>query len=457
MASRIPARVIAAATILLAASCSGTGSTTPSPTQATSATGAASSATPATPPASGTTKATAQASIGALKPVPLTVANGVDAGAAQGHSLNLPQGWTAQVWANVPRARMAAWAPDGRLLVATDGQRKVVALTPGQGDAAPTVTTVLDGLFSPQGLAFTEQDGRTILVVGEANRLVAHDYADGKVSNERVIIDGLPSDGHSAKMVAIKDGVIAYNVGSGTNRDPVDRTSNPQRATIAQINLDGTGNQTLAVGVRNGEGLSYAPDGTLFAAINQGDNQPYPFRDSTGQYGKVVQSYVNEHPNDQVSRITPGIDLGWPYCVPDTTGHEDLLDLGYVNDPVNNPDGTSLDCAKVTRTMLGLPAHSAPIGFVFTQGSKLPASLQNGALITAHGSWNRQPPREPYVAYSAWQSSTKSLAPIQQLVTGFQNPDGTRWGRCVDAVPGPDGALYVTDDTAGLVYRIVPA
>ncbi len=391
-----------------------------------------------------------------LLPVPLTTAPGTDAGESAGHSLNLPQGWSAQVWANVPEARMAAWTPDGKLVVSTGQNGSLVLLSPNGPDQAPTTTTLLDGLDNPQGIAFTQDDGRELMIFGESGRIVSWDYRDGALSNRRVVIDGLPDDGnHPAKMVAVRDGKIAYNVGSATNRDPVDRTS-PQRATIAEVALDGTGNQTLAVGVRNGEGLSFAPDGTLFTAVNQGDNQPYPFRDDQGDYGRVVRSYVNENPVEQVSRIGPGTDLGWPYCVPNQGGTAELLDIGYVNDPINNPDGDRLDCNSIGRTMLGLPAHSAPIGFVFTQGSALPESLSGGALITAHGSWNRQPPREPYVAYSRWDDTARSLTTPTVLVTGFQNADGSRWGRSVDAVPGPDGSIYVTDDAAGLVYRLTP-
>jgi glucose/arabinose dehydrogenase len=391
-----------------------------------------------------------------LSPVPLTTAGGVDPGAATGRSLNLPAGWTAEVWANVPGARLAAWTPDGRLLVSTGDNGTLKLLTPAAEGRGPAVTTLIDGLINPQGVAVTEQDGRDVIVVGEDTRLVAWDYAGGAVSNRRVILDGLPSGGHRSKMVAVRDGQVVYNVGSATNSDPIDRTSTPQRATIAQVGLDGSGNRTLATGVRNGEGLSYAPDGTLFAAINQADNQPYPYRDSTGQYGQLVPEYINENPVDQVSRIASGTELGWPYCVPDPRGHDELTDLGYVNQPANNPDGEALDCSTVDRTQLGLPAHSAPIGFVFTQGSTLPGSLANGALITAHGSWNRQPPREPSVAYSAWDDTSRTLAPAQPLVTGFQNADGTRWGRSVDAVPGPDASIYLTDDAAGLLYRLTP-
>ncbi|MEU8081620.1 gluconolaconase [Catellatospora citrea] len=406
-------------------------------------------------PAGASTAPTLQA-FSELSPVPLSTARGVAAGAAAGRSLNLPRGWSAEVWAAVPGARLAAWTPDGRLVVSTGRGGSLMLLTPQPDGRGPAVTTLLDGLDNPQGVALTTQQGRDIIVVGEETRLVAWDYAGGAVTNRRVILDGLPGGGHGSKMVAVRDGQVFYNVGSATNSDAVDRTSTPQRATIAQVGLDGTGNRTLATGVRNGEGLSFAPDGTLFAAINQADNQPYPFRDASGQYGETVPEYVNENPVDQISRITAGTELGWPYCLPDIRGHDDLTDLGYVDHPVTNPNGDELDCAGIDRTPLGLPAHSAPVGFVFTNGSGLPDALADGALITAHGSWNRKPPREPYVAYSAWDAGSKSLTPAKVLVTGFQNADGTRWGRCVDAVPGPDASIYVTDDAAGLVYRLTP-
>jgi glucose/arabinose dehydrogenase len=399
----------------------------------------------------------APARIGPLSPVPLIVAEGADAGAARGRSLNLPAGWTAQVWANVADARLAAWAPDGRLVVSTGGRGVLAILTPGVGGRAPLVATLLDGLDNPQGVAFAERDGRRVLIVGEETQLVAFDYAEGKVSNRRVILGGLPGGGHGSKAVAVAGGTVYYSLGSATNRSPSDRTSTPQRAVVAQVGLDGTGNKTVATGVRNGFGLAIAPDGTLFVAVNHADNQPYPFRDSTGQYGQTVREYVNEHPNEQVSRITPGTDLGWPYCVPDSRGRDDLTNLPYVNDPVNNPDGAALDCARIGSTMVGLPAHSAPLGLAFTHGSALPGSVKAGALITAHGSWNRQPARPPYVAYSPWDSATKTLGAATELVTGFQDGDGSRWGRSVTAVPGPDGSIYVTDDHAGLIYRLTPA
>ena len=89
----------------------------------------------------------------------------------------------------------------------------------------------------------------------------------------------------------------------------------------------------------------------------------------------------------------------------------------------------------------------------FTQ-NVLPAPYASGALIGVHGSWNRQPPYAPEVAFFPWQNGT--LGNQLTLVGGFQGNNGTRWGRPVAAVAGPDGAVYITDDYAGAVYRLAP-
>ena len=78
-----------------------------------------------------------------------------------------------------------------------------------------------------------------------------------------------------------------------------------------------------------------------------------------------------------------------------------------------------------------------------------------GALIGVHGSWNRQNPQAPEVSFFGWHDGT--LGPQQTLVGGFQAGDGSRWGRPVSAVTGPDGAVYITDDAAGAVYRLSPS
>ena len=93
----------------------------------------------------------------------------------------------------------------------------------------------------------------------------------------------------------------------------------------------------------------------------------------------------------------------------------------------------------------------------FLEGTAIRGRWSHGAVIAAHGSWNRVPPQSPAVLWLAWNSHQRTLEPAITLVTGFQLADGSRWGRPVDVVPGPGAALYVSDDTAGAIYRLVPA
>jgi len=393
-------------------------------------------------------------SVGPLVSTKLTVAEGTDPGAAKGQSLDIPQGWTAEVWANVPGARLATWSPDGRLLVSSAARGAVTSLTPTTPGKAPAVKILVDGLNSPQGLGFA-LNGKE-LVVGEGTQIVTFDYLDGVAKNATVIVDNLPTGGHGAKGIAVNGDTVYYSLGSSGNRVPGDRNADPERATIWQVSVQGDGNSIVATGVRNGMALAIAPDRTLFTGVNQMDNQPYPFDDGSGNYGKEVRDYINENPVDQVTRVTQGVDLGWPFCVPDTRNSPDLLRVPFVNDPEFNPDGARLDCASLPATMLGLPAHSAPLGLSFTARTPMESVIGSGALITTHGSWNRESPRAPGVAFSPWDNVRNTLGATVPLVGGFQSDAGDRWGRSVDAVVGPDGSLYVTDDAAGLVYRITP-
>ena len=85
---------------------------------------------------------------------------------------------------------------------------------------------------------------------------------------------------------------------------------------------------------------------------------------------------------------------------------------------------------------------------------QLPRPYDSGALVGVQGSWNRQNPPPPEVSYFAWRDG--ELGDQQTLVGGFQADDGTRWGRPVAAVAGPDGSVYITDDYADAVYRLTP-
>jgi glucose/arabinose dehydrogenase len=386
-------------------------------------------------------------------------------------TLTVPAGWTPEVWARVPDARMEVWTPEGDLLVSVPNKGRIVELTPGSPGTAPSSRTLLSGLKTPQGLAFAQVGGQWVLYVGESNQIDRYPWSARGISGTRMVIaanlpDLHPSgdDVHRDKDMAVApDGMVYFDVGSSSNANPDDRTFSPPRAVIMAVNPDGSDLHVVEVGVRNGEGLAVAPDGSVWTAVNNRDNIPFPFNSSyaghSKAFGQVIQNYVNDHPPDEVVPVTAGRDLGWPYCNPDQDLNQptgSLTNIPFVADAVTNPGGKRLDCASLPPIEVGLPAHSAPLGMSFLETSSLPAPWSGGAVVAVHGSWNREPPRSPAVLWMAWNTTKHTLEAPTTMVIGFQNPNGSRWGRPVDAVAGPDGALYITDDTAGAVYRLAP-
>jgi glucose/arabinose dehydrogenase len=385
--------------------------------------------------------------------------------------LLMPRGWTAKVWARVPDARMEAWTPGGDLLVSEPGLGKIDELVPDRsGTARPR--TLLSGLTEPQGMAFAKFAGHWVLYVAESDEIDRYPWGTSGIDGARTIVAGnLPDtdptgdDVHRVKdLVIARNGTIYFNVGSSSNADPDDLTMKPPRAVIMSVRPNGTHLTVVERGVRNGEGLALAPDGVVWTAVNNRDNIPYPFHRPYGghrdAFGLVIQSYVNNHPPDEVVPVIAGRNLGWPYCNPDQDENDppgSLANVPFVPDALTNPGDRHLDCATLPRLTIGLPAHTAPLGMSFLEGTTIPAPWSGGAVIGAHGSWNRVPPRSPAVLWLAWNSKLRTLAPAVTLVSGFQLANGKRWGRPVDVVPGPGGALYVSDDTAGAIYRLVPA
>jgi len=434
-------------------------------------TGCVGTATPARPEAPTPPSAAKPTAAVSLAATTVSVPSAIDwAPLNEIRKLRVPAGWTVSVWARPKKARLLAFAPDGRLLVSRPQYGIVTLLTPNKR-GRPTSRTLLRGLRQPHGLAF---HGST-LYVAESHRIDAYHYSKGRATKRRTVLSGLPDAkspdlhgayAHALKSVAVgRDGAVYVSVGSTGNVSPADRSTKPQRATILRIPPGGGKATVYARGVRNGTGLAVAPDGAVWTAVNNRDNIGYPYdRDYTGDgrsdTGKVITGYVNEHPLEPLAKLFAGRDLGWPYCNPDPDldpgvrgSKRSYASRPFVRDVQTDANGAKLNCQNLAPVEQGLGAHSAPLGLSFTTAG-LPSPLGAGALVGVHGSWNRTPPRSPEVAFFAYAKG--SLRNQQTLVTGFQAANGSRWGRSVMAVQGPDKALYVSDDLANAVYRIAP-
>jgi len=235
---------------------------------------------------------------------------------------------------------------------------------------------------------------------------------------ERVTRD-LPAGGmHWTRTLGFgPDGGMYVSAGADCNAcDEKD----PRRATIMRFHPDGTGREIYARGLRNAVGFAWHPaTGELWATDNG--------RDWMG----------NALPPEELDRIRRGGDYGWPACYGDRQP-----------DPEH---GTAARCAKTIPPALSFPAHWAPLGITFYTGKQFPAEYRNDAFIAFHGSWNRFPP----AGYRVVRVRFRKGQPVgyEDFVTGWLR--GRRaWGRPVDVLTAPDGALFVTDDAGGRIYRI---
>ena len=272
----------------------------------------------------------------------------------------IPDGWTMSVWARIPKARLETWTPDGALLVSVPASRTDREADTETG-AAPQQSTLLEGLDQPHGMAFA---GST-LYVAESDQIDAYDYADGAATNRRTVAADLPDArspelrgayAHALKSVAVgPDGAVYFSIGSTGNISAEDRDANPPRATIMRIPPAADRPSRSRRVSATAPASPSRPDGSLWTAVNNRDNAPDP-------NGNVDTRYVNEHPPEALARLTPGRELGWPYCNPDGGP----ADLPFIRDMSTNSDGSRMDCAALPPVEQSLGAHAAPLGLAFT-------------------------------------------------------------------------------------------
>ena len=385
-------------------------------------------------------------------------------------TLNVPQGFDISVYARIPNARFMTLTPEGDLLVSQPDEGKVSRVTAGNGGSA-TVSDFLTGLTRPHDLVFHQLNGKTYLFVAESDRISRFTYQNGNATNEQVVVAGLPdadSYRHPLKSLAIdSSGTLYAMIASSTNAGPEDLADDPKRGAIytfdaSATDVDATAGKLFAQGLRNAEGLAFVPDtNELWAVINDRDQIAYPFHrdfdgDGSDDYGKVLQSYVDNHPPDEFTRVVQGGNYGWPFCNPYPDTQNGYNDMPFNRDVETNPKGQQLNCNQADRINQGIQAHSAPLGLLFLQNTAFPGAYQ-GAVTPLHGSWNRDVPTGYKVVYFPWQNGV----PGEQLdlVTGWlpeNAQNGEAWGRPVDAAVDAQGNLFISDDASGTVYKLSP-
>jgi len=334
----------------------------------------------------------------------------------------VPDGFTLQLYASdLPRARFLRFTPAGDLLVSRPHAGDILLLRRDvDGDGRPDAKeTLINGLRRPLGMDIIGN----WLYIAESNRIgrVRFDSNTGTVEGLiEPVVEGLTDDGnHWSKTIRIgTDNKLYLSQGSTCN---ICKEDDPRRATMMRFELDGSQPEIIATGLRNSVGFDWAPwSGAIYATENG--------RDLLG----------DDTPPCELNRIEVGRFYGWPFFYGDN--HPDP-DMG--NDPLAGQ-------RVPTSPAHNFRAHNAPLGMTFLDGDKLPAQYQRSALVALHGSWNRSSPDGYKVVALEW---TADGIEEHDFMTGF-NQDGEISGRPVDVAQGPDGAIYISDDYAGAIYRV---
>lgn len=340
--------------------------------------------------------------------------------------LEVPPGFRVTVFAQgLGTARMMAVAEDGTIFVTRRDSNDVIGLRDdGSGKAAEWWKVVTD-IPRVHGIALHE--GRMYLATVRGV-YVATMKPDGTVEPPRVIVRDLPDGGqHPNRTLGVgPDGLLYVSIGSTCNQCI---ETNQEHATILQMATDGSRRAVFARGLRNTVGFGWHPRTRAMWGMDHGS-------DYKG----------NELPPEELNQIQNGLHFGWPFC----HGNREA-DASHPLDPPGSTKGEF--CERTVAPAMAFDAHMAPMQMVFYDGRDFPPEYRGDAFVAMRGSWNRHPP----VGYKVVRIEFRDGAPVRSsdFMTGFLAANGTRhYGRVAGVAVARDGALLVSDDANGVIYRV---
>jgi glucose/arabinose dehydrogenase len=362
----------------------------------------------------------------------------------------VPDGFKIALFADgLSGPRIIRVAPNGDIFVAETRAGRIRVMRASDGAAKPDVNEVFaGGLNGPFGIAFFPPDNPQWIYVANTDSVVRFPYRAGDLkasgAPETVVADLPHGSGHSTRDIVFtpdnKRMLVsvgsARNNGEGMGRAPGGLKAwagkhplgaawsfEADRAAVLAFDPDGKNKRTFATGIRNCVGLAMQPDGTPWCSTNE--------RDGLGD--DLVPDYV--------TRVRENAFYGWPWFY-----------IGAHEDPRHRGERGDLK-GKVTVPDVLLQAHSASLGLTFYDGSNFPGEYRGDAFAAMHGSWNRSQ-RTGYKIVRIRLKDGVPTGEYEDFVTGFVVNDNEVWGRPVGVAVAHDGALLISEDGNGTIWRV---
>jgi glucose/arabinose dehydrogenase len=338
--------------------------------------------------------------------------------------INLPEGFKISVFASdIEDARSLALGERGTIFVGNRSEDKVYAVVDEDNDGQADQTYVIaSGLRMPTGVAFRNGD----LYVAEVSRILRFADIENNLENPpqpEVLYDQYPTERHHGwKYIAFgPDDKLYVPVGAPCN---ICDSEHEVYASITRMDPDGSNMEVYAHGVRNSVGFDWHPQSGVLWFTENG-------RDMLG----------NDVPADELNRAPKkGKHFGYPYC-----------HAGEILDP---EFGEGKNCNDYVAPAQKLGPHVAPLGMKFYTGDMFPAEYKNQILIPEHGSWNRDNKIGYRIQMVKVDGNGKATS-YETFADGWLNEEEQEaWGRPVALLQLPDGSMLVSDDHAGVIYRI---
>jgi glucose/arabinose dehydrogenase len=332
--------------------------------------------------------------------------------------LKLPPGFNIEVYAaGMANARSMREGDKGTVFVGSRLVDKVYGIV--NKDGKRSVKVIASGLYRPNGLAF--HDGT--LYIAELSKISKIDKIEDNLDNPpkpTMIYDNLPKDeAHGWKFIGIgPDNKLYVPVGQPGNNVLHDDA----HGQIRRMNLDGSGAEVVAYGVRNSVGFDWHPETKQLYFTDNG------------------RDWLSESvPEDELNRVTKvGEDFGAPYCY-----------QGNILDP---EFGWGHSCSEFTPPVGLMGPHAAALGMRFYTGSMFPKAYKDAIFVARHGSWNKSQKFGGDVAVVKLNKDG-TVKSVEPFLTGFLE-NNSYVGRPVDVLQMKDGSLLVSDDWNGAVYRV---